>query len=186
MEQKIHQGGSALLNPLDILKGLDIKESYCVADLGCGGNGHFVAPLASLVGKNGKIYALDIQKNVLDALKARLKLEGVENVELVWSDLEQVGAASIPEGSCDLVIIINVLFQNLKHEEILKEAQRFAKKGGRLVVIDWKYSASPFGPPIDIRVAPMSVKTLCSGLGLKLFHEFDAGQYHYALVFLKP
>lgn len=184
MSNQLMQGGTALLNPVEILKSLNIKDSYIVADLGCGGNGHFVAPLATLVGKNGKVYALDIQKTVLDALQARLKLQNITNTQLVWSDLEQFGAAAIPEQSCDLVILINVLFQNKDHASILKESQRFLKKGGRLVIIDWKYSSSPFGPPIDLRIAPMEIKTLGNNLQLKLFHEFDAGQYHYALVFL--
>ncbi|MBI2484086.1 methyltransferase domain-containing protein [Candidatus Uhrbacteria bacterium] len=178
------KGGTALLDASKVLKRLDIKDSYVVADLGCGGGGHFIAPSARIVGESGKVYAIDIQKRVLASLKSQLAIQDITNVELVWSDLEKYGAAKIPNGSCDVVIIINVLFQNTKHDLILKEAKRFLRPGGRLAVIDWKEGAQPFGPPAHLRVPPQKIRELAYDVGeLLLIDDFDAGRYHYVLVF---
>lgn len=179
------RGGTILLNVLEIIKKLDIKESYVIADLGCGGAGHFVGPLARLTGKTGKVYALDVQKGVLEVVKGKMAQQNITNVEYVWSDLETYGAAAIPDGSCDLTFLVNVLFQNTDHAAILKESARFLRIGGRLVIIDWRHIASPFGPPQHIRVDPKKIKDLGFSLGLAWFDEFDAGPYHFGLVFRK-
>ncbi len=185
-KQIVLKGGTALLDANKILQRLDIKDSYVVADLGCGGGGHFIAPTASMVGANGKVYAVDIQKRVLSALKSRLELQKIKNVELVWSNLEQYGAAKIPESSCDVAIIINVLFQNTKHDIIIQEAKRFLRPGGRLAIIDWKEGAQPFGPPKELRIQKQKIREVAYEVGgLFLIDEFDAGRYHYALLFRK-
>jgi len=179
------KGGTVLLNVDEIIKKLDIKESYVVADLGCGGGGHFVDSLARLAGKTGKVYAVDVQKGVLEVVKGKMKSQNITNVEYVWSDLEKYGAAQIPDGSCGLALLINVLFQNSQHETILKESARFLRIGGRLVIIDWKHTPSPFGPPQNIRVDQKKLKDLGFSLGLTWFDEFDAGPYHFGLTFRK-
>jgi ubiquinone/menaquinone biosynthesis C-methylase UbiE len=179
------RGGTSLLDADQTLSRLEIKQSYTVADLGCGGNGHFVGPLASLVGRLGKIYALDVQKKVLDSVSSKIQLLGLSNVELVWSDLEQYGAASIPEGSCDITLLVNVLFQNTHHETMLREAARFVRAGGRVAVIEWKPIATPFGPPVELRLSPGFMKELGKSAQLRSFDGFDAGPYHYVEVFIK-
>ena len=52
-------------------------------------------------------------------------------------------------------------------------------------MIDWNQAVIPFGPPLVDRVKPQDIKTLAQGLGLKLAKEFDAGKYHFGLIFLK-
>lgn len=185
-EQPVLKGGTALLDANAILRRLDIKDSYVLADLGCGGGGHFVAPSSVMVGKDGKVYAVDIQKRVLRALKSQLELQKLTNVELIWSDLEKFGAAKIPDSSCDVAVIVNVLFQNTKHDIILQEAKRFLRSGGRLVILDWKEGSQPFGPPKELRIAKQKIRELAYEVGgLFLTDEFDAGKYHYVLVFRK-
>ena len=69
--------------------------------------------------------------------------------------------------------------------EILREAIRILKKGGRVVVVEWKNVALPFGPPPEERVNIDLLKNGTQKLGLKLEEEFFAGQFHYGLVFIK-
>lgn len=185
MEAPILKGGTSLIDVVDVLKKLSIGSGQTIADLGCGGGGHFVAPTAKLVGTAGLVYAVDIQKKVLNSLEASLKLQNIGNVKLVWSDLEKVGAADIPNESCDVAILANVLFQNKDHAHIFEEATRMIKKGGRFVVIDWKIVPSPFGPPNELRVASEKVRHLGEQLGLEYKDGFDVGSYHYAISFVK-
>ncbi len=185
MESVILKGGTSLIDVPDLLGRVGVSSGQTVADLGCGGGGHFVAPTASLVGTSGLVYAVDIQKKVLNSLEATLKLQNIGNVKLVWSDLERVGAADIPDGSCDVAVLANVLFQNKNHHAIIQEASRVLKKGGKLAIVDWKQTSSPFGPPPDLRVSQETVKTLADSLGLLFLDLFDVGAYHYGIVLQK-
>lgn len=179
------KGGTSLIDVADILKKVGIGPGNIVADLGCGGSGHFVAPTAALVGSSGFVYAIDIQKKVLGSLAASLKLQNITNVKIVWSNLEDIGAADVPDGSCDSAILANVLFQNKNHEAILREAARMLKSGGSLIVVDWKHYKAPFGPPDELRIPADRVKEIAQRFGLKDERVFDVGNYHYALVLRK-
>lgn len=168
-----------------VLAKAQIGDKMKVADLGCGTSGHFIFPAARMVGKNGKVYAVDILKTVLENIKKRVKQENLDNIELVWSNLEVFGATKIEAGSLDVAMLLNTLYQSNKRVEILREAIRMMKKGGRLAVVEWKNISSPLGPPVEERVKIDPLKAGAQKLGLNLDEEFDAGPYHYGLVFVK-
>lgn len=171
--------GSEVLNPKALVARMGAREGQIVADLGCGTQGHFVFPAAHAVGPKGKVYAVDILKSALSGVESRAKLEGVNNVETVWSDLEVYGATAVPE--LDLAMLIN----NLPKEAMLKEAARVVKKGGKLAVIDWKSEAAPLGPPSKDRVDKEKIKNLLASWRFRLVENFEAGPYHFGLVFVK-
>jgi ubiquinone/menaquinone biosynthesis C-methylase UbiE len=177
-------GGTELLSPKDILEKIGLEEGMVVADLGCGGMGYFTLQAAHLVGKKGKVYAVDILPFVLENVAERAKTRGLDEIiETIRSNLEIIGATKIKEGSVDLALLINIFFQTKKHENILREAYRLLKKKGRLVVIDWKKTYAPFGPPLEIRVLPEEIKKLAQKIGLREKFNFEAGAYHYGIVF---
>lgn len=178
-------GGTQLLNPQEILNKVQAIEGMQIADLGAGNLGYFAIPAAQMVGKSGQVYAVDILKPVLEAVRSQAKLAGLTNLVTVWADLEKVGSTKIPTASIDLSILINMLFQNKKKKEILQEAVRILKKGGKLLVIDWKKIGIPFGPPVDLRVDPRLVKDLAGQLGLSLAEETEFGDYFWGLIFEK-
>ncbi len=166
-----------------ILEKAGVGPKMKVADLGCGAAGYFVIPAAKLVGPQGISYAVDIQKSALDGVKNNAKVEGVSNVELIWTNLEIVGAAKIPSNSLDVALLINTLNQSKKHGEIMREALRLLKVGGTLLVADWKKVGTPFGPSLAERIDPEKVKATALSLGFKLVESFDAGPYHFGLIF---
>jgi len=176
-------GGSALIDTKLILDKAQIGEKMKVAELGCGASGHFVFPAAKLVGKQGIIFAVDILKTVLETIDRRAKAENYGNIRTVWSNLEIFGATKIETASLDTVLLINILYQSNKRVEILREAIRLVKRGGRLVVVEWKNIATPFGPPAEEKVKKDLLELVAKKLGLQLDEEFDAGQFHYGLIF---
>ncbi|OGL65058.1 hypothetical protein A3F52_03825 [Candidatus Uhrbacteria bacterium RIFCSPHIGHO2_12_FULL_47_11] len=177
------RGGNELIDPVKLLEHGGIRQGYVVADLGCGTVGHFVFPAAHMVGPQGKVYAVDILKSVLSAIESRRKLEGLDNVEAVWADLEQPGALKIQDGSVDLTLLVNDLSQIPKRDVVLREATRITKTGGTFIVADWKLSASPLGPPPQKRLSPAEAKQLAQAAGFEYAGEFSAGPYHYGLIF---
>ena len=178
-------GGKKLIDSSAVFERLEIKEGYNVADFGCGGSGHFTFPLAELVGNSGKVYAVDILKSVLAGVESEAKRRGIDNVQTVWSDLERYEAAKIEKESLDMGFVVNVLYQSKNHPAIIKECCRLLAPGGRLVIIDWKQTAAPFGPPVESRTDKGAITELCEVNGFSLVEEFKAGKYHFALVFEK-
>lgn len=151
------------------------------ADFGCGSGG-WVIPLAKRL-EQGLVYAIDIQEEPLSALESKMKLEGIQNIKKILSDIEIENGSKVPVLSCDLVLMTNLLFQVEKKKEIFKEADRILKPRGKILVVDWKPGVS-LGPE-EGRISPEEVKELAGEFNLRLKKEFSAGDYHYGLVFEK-
>lgn len=179
------RGGNQLLDAVKILEQGGIKGGYVVADLGCGTSGHFVFPSAHLVGPKGKVYAVDVLKSALQAIDSRTRLEGVDNVEAVWSDLERANGLKIAPGTVDLTLLLNILALVKDKETVVREAARITKSSGTLVVSDWKSGHSPLGPPSEKRLVPEEIKRIVQSAGFEFVREFEAGQYHFGMVFIK-
>jgi len=178
-------GGNELLDPAAIFARLGIKTGSKVADLGCGGAGHFVVPVAKLVGDHRIVYAVDILKSALKTAVSNARLDGINNIRPVWSNLEIIGATKIKSSSLDFALLINILFQSRNRENIIHEAYRLLKKEGKLLVIDWNQNLSSFGPPPEDRVKPEEVKKFAKKAKFELIDAFEAGTYHYGLIFQK-
>src|SRR4030042_602922 len=111
------------LNPEEVLKQLKLKEGMTAADFGCGSGG-WVIPLAKKI-EGGKVYAIDILEEPLSALRAKIKLEKIINVETILAFIEQ--GVDIFEGSCDLVLMTNLLFEAEDKKKVLEEGKRLLK-----------------------------------------------------------
>lgn len=177
--------GNLLLDSKLILEKAKISEGMKVADLGCGGHGYFVYPLAHLVGRAGVVYAVDILRVMLENVRRKAMVENYPNVKTVWSDLEVFGATKIETMSLDRAFLINILFQSTKRVEMIREAVRMLKKNGKLIIVDWKEQSLPFGPDPENRVKVEALKEGAHKLGLELEDEYSAGQYHHGLIFRK-
>ncbi len=168
----------AFLNPQKILELLGIKENYTAADFGSGSGG-WVIPLARLLTR-GKIYAVDILEEPLSAMRSKLKLEKLLNVETVKADVEK--NSRLLTGSCDLVLMTNLLFEVENKDRVFEEAKRVMKSGGKLLIVDWKRDA-PLSPATS--VSPEEIRGKAEKAGFTLEKELDAGFYHWGLIFKK-
>jgi len=177
--------GKELIDPYFVLSQARIAEGMTVADFGCGTLGHYVFPAARLVGPEGKVYALDIQKGVLNSIESRSRFESVHNVEALWGDFERKQGVAIKDNECDIVLIINNLYLAKNKDQMFTEAKRVLKGGGKLVIVDWIATKTPFGPPIGDRVSKVSVVEMLKKIGFNKVADFKAGDYHYGIVFKK-
>jgi ubiquinone/menaquinone biosynthesis C-methylase UbiE len=178
-------GGNILLDPFYILEEAGLAAEMRVADLGCGAAGHFVIPAGKITGEKGVVYAVDLLKSVLEAVKSRAKMEEVRNVETVWSNLEIYGATKISSESLDMAFLVNTLFQIKKREEVLREAVRLVKPGGKILIVEWGQGEAPLGPPPAMRLSKDMVREMAGKNNLKEIKEFKAGPYHYGIIFIK-
>ena len=185
-------GGNNLINAKQVLEKAGVTSGMKVGDFGCGGMGYFSLTAAELVGSgppkveaSGVVYAVDILKTVLKGVEEIAKARGLDNVKIIWSNLEIYGATKIEGASLDIGFLINTLFQTKNDEAIIKECVRMIKPGGKLLVIDWKSGKANFGPATRDRVDVGLVKKVALDLGLREAESFDAGKYHWAMVFVK-
>lgn len=178
--------GTQLLDPNKILSQVEIREGMQIADFGCGALGHFVIAASGLVGNAGKVYCVDIQKSALQAFESNMKLAGVTNAVPLWGDIERPRGVQIPDAVLDVVLLINNLFMARDKMLMGRESLRALKSGGKLIVVDWKITGAPLGPPPTQRVSQEQAKLAMQAAGFRGVHAFEAGPYHYGLVFEKP
>jgi len=172
-------GTGGFLNPKNIVESFVFLEPQMkVADFGCG-HGYFVIPLAQKL-TEGKVFALDILPSALEAVKSKARMEGLQNIEYLRCDLEK--KAKLEDESCDVVLIANLLFQVENKENVIQEAKRVTKKGGRIICIEWLPNL-PFSP--QNAVSPQKAKELFLKHNLTLEKEFATDRYHYGLIFKK-
>lgn len=178
--------GKELIDPFKVLEAAGVKSGMRVADFGCGTLGHYVFPASQLVGPDGRVFAVDILKSVLNGVESMGKMEAVTNVEALWGDIERQNGVKIADNSLDIGMLINNLFMSKQKDAMMKECVRMVKPGGKFVIIDWKPAGVNFGPEVSSRVTPEEAKALAESAGLQMEKEIEPGQFHYGFVYLKP
>ncbi|MBU4142393.1 class I SAM-dependent methyltransferase [Patescibacteria group bacterium] len=181
----MESGTGGFINPEKVIGQLDIKPGMVVADFGCG-HGYFTLPMAKIVGPEGRVWAVDVLPEALEAVRSRAQLEGAVNIETSRGNLEINGGSRLADNFVDLVLLHNVLFQSQKKSDIIKEARRVLKIGGVFVLVDWNKEPSTIGPPGGWRLSLDEAKALAAEEGFAFNKVFDAGEYHYGLMFIKP
>ncbi len=163
----------------ELLRSLGVRAGKVVADLGCG-PGFFTLPAAELVGPAGKVYAVDVQQEMVDDLRSRLAREGITNVAVRRSsELEP----SIPQRSSDLVLLAFVLLEVEQRSSFLLAAKRLLKPDGRIAVLEWEKIETPVGPPLEQRITADEIIADATAAGLALVEQRPVHDWHYLLIF---
>jgi len=170
-------------DPLTNLKQFGLRPTDNVADLGAG-SGAYTIPAAQMV-REGKVYAIEIQKDLLLRIKDEASKAFLSNVETIWGDIELVGGTKLKDGIIDAVIISSVLFQAENKISLVQEASRILKLDGRVLLIDWNNSFGGIGPRSDMIISADAAKILFENAGLKFEKEIHIDEYHYGLIFKK-
>ncbi len=153
-----------------------------VADLVEFGSGYgtFTVPASEIV--KGKIYALEIEPEMISHLSDKILTENLPNIILLQRDFVLEGTG-LRENSIDYVMLFNIL--HAEHPEILlNEAYRILKPGGKAGIIHWIHSpATPRGPSLDIRPNPaMCIKWLLEARFNIVKNEISLPPYHYGIL----
>lgn len=177
-------GTGGFLEPDVIAGNFNIKPGMKIADFGCGA-GYFTISLAQRIGSEGKVSALDVQEMALDSVRAKALARGLDNIETIRANLEVLGSSGLSDGSQDIVLLANILFQSDKKLEIVREGHRVLVNGGIMIVIDWKKDTNGLGPPKTRRFEVEEIKKIVESAGLVFDSSFDAGDFHFGLLFKK-
>jgi protein-L-isoaspartate O-methyltransferase len=115
-------------------KMLKVKEGDVVADVGAG-SGYHTFRLATMVKAKGKVYAVDIQKEMLDIIKARMKASKVTNVVPV---LGTITDPKLPAGEIDMILMVDVYHEFSHPYEMTEAMVKALKPGGRLIFVEFR------------------------------------------------
>ncbi|MCB9806200.1 methyltransferase domain-containing protein [Candidatus Nomurabacteria bacterium] len=155
-----------------------------VVDLGSGA-GFYSLALSKVVGSSGKVYAVDVQQELLTKLKNESIRQGVSNIEIIWGDIEHRNGTMLADNSIDRVIIANTLFQITHKEEVLAEARRILKPKGTVLCIDWTDSFGGLGPPNHYVFKEDQAEILFRKAGFEFVRKIEAGDHHYGMIYRK-
>jgi ubiquinone/menaquinone biosynthesis C-methylase UbiE len=177
-------GGKRFVDPSVVVSHFHLREGDAVADFGAG-SGYFVELFAQRVGQNGKVYACEIQKDLVEKIGNQARVKNISNIYPLWCDLEVKQGIKIADGALDAGVLINTLFQLEDKKGALSEINRTLRSGGKLFVIDWSESFGGLGPqPNDVCNAT-EAQALVEEAGFVYENAFDAGDHHYGLSFRK-
>lgn len=168
-------------DPSSNLAKLGLTEGMKVADIGAG-SGFYTLIAAKQVGSTGRVYAVDVQKDLLERIRSTGSTQGFHNIEVVWGNAEKIGGSKIRESLIDRAIASNVLFQIEKPDEFVLEIKRILKPGGKVLVVDWS-EVSMLGPKTV--VSSLKAQAMFEKAGFKLDQSFNAGDHHYGFVFIR-
>ncbi|MEY4747464.1 MAG: hypothetical protein RLZZ416_513 [Candidatus Parcubacteria bacterium] len=174
----------AFAHPPRNVTALSVEPGMAVADFGAG-SGHYVMEIAQRLANIGHVYAIDVQRDLLQRIKNEAHRRGFKNVEVIWADLEEADASKIADGKIDLVLVSNLLFQVPDKIMILREAVRILRPHGRCAIIDWSESFGGMGPQKGDVVTKDAALALARSVGLAFEKEFSAGAHHYGLLFTR-
>jgi len=118
-----------------LLEALALKPGEVVADIGAG-SGYFSWRMARKVGPTGRIYAVDIQQEMLDILGRKMKEQQV--AEIVQPVLGTVQDPKLPAGGVDTIILVDVYHELDFPYEMTRAMIRALKPGGRLVLVEYR------------------------------------------------
>ena len=161
--------------PDRIMDALAIADGSTVADIGAGA-GWFTIHLARRVGPNGIVYAQDVQRQMLEAIRRRVGREGLKNVE---TRLGADSTPNLPAGMLDAVLVVDVYDQVKDRVALLRNLATALTRGGRIGIVNYKPGEG--GPGPDIRIDSSVVEADARAAGLRILARQDL-PYQYLLV----
>jgi len=175
--------------PGEVMDVLGVKLGRRVADIGCG-FGYFTFRLAARVGVEGKVYAVDIDREAIDKVRQRKEREKLEQVEPI------LGESADPRlpNDLDAVLIVDSYHEFREYDQTMQAVFRALKPGGRLVIIDGE---APSGRPRTEYhrlhcIPPELVREEISRQGFVFkesrpgFYDVEYGKKMYFLIFERP
>jgi len=165
--------------PDKALSALQIHQGSVVADIGAG-VGYFTWRLANIVGSSGKVYANDIQPEMIRQLKKNIQDRGLTNVEPV---LGKIDDPRLPKGAVDLALLVDVYHEFSEPQKMLDRIRESLKPDGRLVLLEFRKEDPniPIRPEHKMSVA--DVKAEVEPEGYKLDNVLEVLPRQHILIF---
>ncbi len=170
---------NAWQQPEKVIATLGLKPGERVADLGAGA-GYFTLRLARAVGPSGKIYGVDVSREMLDYLEKQASAQHLTNIQPVLAEPHD---PKLAPASVDMIFICDTLHHISDRAMYFPLLMRALKPGGQLVNIDFYKRPLPVGPPVEMKIPQAEMIREAEAAGFHLIQKYKFLKYQYFVVF---
>ncbi len=164
--------------PAEVIKTMGLKDGDLVADLGCG-TGYFARRMARAVAPSGRVYAVDIQPEMLERMKTLLEKEGITNVVPV---LGEAADPRLPKSGLDWILLVDVYHELQQPKAMLAKMRESLKPAGRIALVEYRLegaTAAHIRPEHRMSPAQVLAEWEPAGFRLVIRHEFLPTQHFF-------
>ena len=165
--------------PHEVLSALKLKKGEVIADLGAG-SGYFTFRLAHHVGGAGRVYAVDVSADMIVHLNRRARDLKLKNVVTILAAPDD---PLLADASINRFFICDTWHHIEDHPHYLALLKKMLKPGGQIVMIDFKKTKTPMGPPMEMRIDRADLVKEMETSGFRVAAEHTFLPYQYFLIF---
>ena len=167
--------------PESALDQMGVQRGLTVADIGAG-TGYFSIRLARRVGPTGRVYANDVQPEMLDRIRQKSEKLDLRNIETV---LGSEADPKLPAGKMDLILMVDVYHEFSQPQRMLDAIRTALKPDGRLVQLEYRKEDPTIPIRPDHKMSIPEVKTEVEAEGFKLEKVLDTLPRQHLFIFVK-
>ena len=164
---------------MEMREQLMLKPGMVACDMGSG-NGYHTIPMAKAVAPNGKVFASEIQQEMLTMLDERAKKEGINNIVPVLGTQTD---AKLPDASCDLILLVDVYHEFSDPEPMLTAMKKALKPGGQIVLVEFRAEDESVPIKPEHKMSREQIMKEMTANGLRLSRSYDKLPWQHMLWF---
>jgi ubiquinone/menaquinone biosynthesis C-methylase UbiE len=159
---------------------LNLKPGMVVCDLGAG-NGYHTLPMAKRVGPDGKVFAVEVQQEMLTMLKERADAVKIANIEYILGEYHD---PKLPESSCDLILLVDVYHEFSHPQQMLAAMRKALKPGGAIVLVEFRAEDPEVPIKPEHKMSREQIMKEFPANGFKLLREFHGLPWQHMMWFV--
>ncbi len=167
--------------PSQMREQLHVKPGMVVCDMGCG-NGYHTLPLAEMVGEKGKVYAVDVQPEMIEMLKQNIESKGLKNIVPINSLYHD---PKLPPNTCDMILLVDVYHEFSHPVQMLAGMRAALKPDGQLVLVEFRAEDENVPIKPEHKMTKAQINKEMNANGFKLVREYDGLPWQHLMFFGK-
>lgn len=184
-----HRGASWLVRPerdqeenaSESFSKLGLKPGMVLCDLGCG-NGYWTLPMAREVGAEGTVYAVDIQREMLQKLRQRADQFDLKNIEPVLGTIDD---PKLPKDKIDLLLMVDVYHEFSHPQSMLWEIRRSLNPNGVIALLEYREEDPTVPIKLLHKMSKRQIMKEYEANGFKLVREYNELPWQHLMFFAR-
>src|SRR5262245_15600306 len=160
-----------------MLANLGVKKGMKICDMGCG-NGFYTLQLAKMTGPEGKVYAVDIQPEMLKLLKERAEGQSLDNIQPVLGTFTD---PRLPKGKLDMILLVDVYHEFSHPVQMLARMRESLSPAGVCVLVEFRSEDPEVPIKPEHKMSKEQILKEWPANGFKVAKEFDGLPWQHML-----